>query len=400
MTIEAKFSILTADGTRQECPVTLDSYKAAEDAGLSLSQYINLQFPTNIDAHGTAFEQMMQACGLYLSEDRHFGHRPPSLKHILEGTATLSGGAVVRPDGSKSRDPSGRLLFPAVLIDLLESVLRDNKENYIGAFLEMVAFTRSIASPKYEQVIIDHSAPQAARGQPIGQLGRPARMLTLKTSDVSRTIPTYAIGIEASREALAAATLDLIALAVREHALEERAAAIDRDLLAMVNGDTDSGQTALSSITAQSLDSAIVAAGNITQKAWVKYLRRKWRKRTLTNIICDLDTYLAIEGRSGRPVKEHEPAVDERLNTMPKVRLPGIPSDVSIFTTETSILGANTLVGLDKSKAMRRVVYTGAEYSAVEEFVMRKSTVMRMDWAERIERAGYDEAFDKMTLTV
>lgn len=398
MTIESKFSILVADGTRQECPVTLESYKAAEDAGLSLSQWINLQFPTNVDAHGTAFEQMMQACGLYLSEDRHFGHRPPSLKHILEGTATLSGGAVVRPDGSKSRDPSGRLLFPAVLIDLLESVLRDNKENYIGAFLEMVAFTRTISSPKYEQVIIDHTAPQAARGQPIGQLGRPARMLTLKTSDVSRTIPTYAIGIEASREALAAATLDLIALAVREHALEERAAAIDRDLLAMVNGDTDSGQSALASITAASLDSTL-SAGQLSQKAWVKYLRRKWRKRTLTDVICDIDTYLLIEGRTGRPIKDQEPAVDERLNTVPKIRLPGIPQSVSIFTTETSILGANTLVGLDKSKAMRRVVYTGAEYSAVEEFVMRKSTVMRMDWAERIERAGYDEAFDKMTLT-
>lgn len=397
---EAKFNIKVGD-RQEEVAVSLDTYRAAEEQGLTLAQYLNLQYTDcNMERDGTPFAQMMASCGLFLQEDRHFGIRPPTLKSILDGTATLSGTAIIRPDGSNSRSPAGRMLFPAVLLELLESVLRDNKEQYIGAMMEMVAFTRSITSPKYEQVVINYTNPQNARGMPIGQLSRPTRMLTITTSDVTRTIPTYSIGLEISREALAAATLDLIGFAVREHALEERAAAMDNDFVAMSNGDTDSGQSALSSITAASLDGTISAAGVLTQKAWIKFLRRKWRKRTITNAMCDMDTYLAIEGRTGRPVKEHEPAQDERLNTVPQVRLPGIPGGVSIFITETSILGANTILGLDKSKAARRIIYTGAEYTAVEEFVMRKAQVMRMDWAERIERAGYDEAFDKMTLTV
>lgn len=391
---------IVSGGQNTEVPLNLEMYQEAQDANLSFSEFVNLKYPTNVERDGTAFAQMMRSSGLYLSEDRNFGIRPPTLGAIFNGGAQLNGGAIVRPDGSRSNTPSGRLLFPAVLIDLLESQLRDNKEGYIGMLYDMVAFTRSVNSPKYDQVVIDYSTPQAARGQPISQLTRPNRMLTIRTSEVTRTMPTYSIGMEVSKEALQAATLDLIGLAVREHAIEERAAALDRDLTNMVNGDVDSGYSALSSITAMSLDANIVAAGTLTQKAWVKYLRRKWRKRNVTHVILDIDTYLAVEGRTNRPTKEQEPAQDERINAVPRAMNPGVPGGIGMFITETSLFGANTMVGIDKSKAIRRIVYSGADYSAIEEFVMRKSTAMRIDWSERLERAGYDEAFDKMTLTV
>lgn len=399
MTAEAKVSILCDDGTRQEVEINLEMYKAAEDRGMSFASYVNQMYPTR-EEDGCAFAQMMQSCGLYMSEDREFGIRPPSIRAVLDGTAILAGTAIVRPDGSQSRTPAGRVLFPAVLLELLESALRDNKEGYLSSFMSMVAFTRSINSAKYEQVVINYSNPQAARGGPIAQLSRPNRMLTITTSDRTFTIPTYSIGMEISKEALNAATLDLIGLAVREHAIEERSAQMDTDIVAVVNGDTDSGQTALSSITAASLDSTINANGMITHKAWVKYLRRNWRRRQITDVITDIDTYLAIEGRSGRPTNQGDRGTDERLNTVPEIKLSGIPGSVSMFVTETSLLGANTLCGLDRSKALRRVIYTGADYAATEDFVLRKSTAMRMDWAERVESAGYSQAFDKMTLTV
>lgn len=395
----ANFSIRTLSGDRAEVPISLETYRAAEHHGISLAQYVNLQNPTNAEQDGSAFDQMMQACGIYLSTDRRHGIRPPTLRALLDGTAVLQGSAITRPDGS-DQTSSGRILFPAVLLEVLEATLRDNRDSYLGAFMSMIAQTVTIATPKYEQVIIDHSAPQAARGQPIGQLDRPNRLLTLRTSQVSRAIPTYSIGIEFSREAAAAATLDIIALAVREHAAEERAAALDRDIVAMVNGDPDNGTSALDSVPMQDYDSTISAAGEVTHIAWVKYLRQKWRKRVITDVICTLDEYLAVENRSGRPVKNDEPAVDERLNATPRIMLPGIPQNVNFFTLEEPILGANTLVGLDRSKAMRRIVYAGGSYQAVEDFVMTRSQSMRMDWAERVERAGYVEAFEKVTLTV
>lgn len=396
---DTKVVIIGADNRNVEIPLSLETYKMANDANLTVAQYLNIKYPTNPD-RGTAFEQCMESTGMFLNEDRTYGRRPAKLVDVLSGKAQLDGGAITRPDGANSRTPAGRLLFPAVLLETLDSVLRDNRESYISTWQGMVATTESIDRPKYEQVIIDHGPPRAAVAQPISQLARPVRMLTLRTSDVTRTIPTYAIGLEISEEAIQAASLNLVALAIREYTLEERAGVIDRDMVAMVQGDTDSGQTALSSITAQSLDSSISVAGTLTQKAWVKYLRRNWRRSTKTHIICDMDTYLAIEGRANRPVKEHDAGQDERLNTVPRAMLPGIPGGIPIFITETSILGANTLVGLDASKSIRHIVYSGASYQAVENFVMRRSLAMRMDWAERYERLGYDQSWDVMTLTV
>lgn len=397
MGAESKVGIRTLSGN-QEIDLSLELYKEAEDHGMSLATYLNLKYPTHED-HGSAFCQAMESCGLYLQEDREYGIRPPTLQAIFNGQAILAGSAITRPDGSQSRTPAGRLLFPAVLLEMLESALRDNKSGYLAATDAMVAFTRSITSAKYEQVIISYANPQAARAQPIAQLSRPNRMLTITTSGVARTIPTYSIGMEISKEALQAATLDLIGLAVREHALEERAAQRDRDLLAMFNGDTDSGYSALSSVTAASYDATIVAAGTMTQKAWVKMLRANARKRQLTDCILDVDSYLAIEGRTGRPTWQGDRGTDERLNTVPEIKNPDIPGSVSMFVTDGSLLGANTLGFLDRTKAIRKIVYTGADYSATEDFVLRKSQAMRMDWAERLERAGYDQAFQKVTMT-
>lgn len=394
--METSFKVETIDGL-QDCPVSLEDYKAAEEAGMTLPQLINTKFQT-AEGAPTAFEQMMVTSGIFLGEDRSMGHRPPTLKSILEPGPMLN--AIVRPDGSQSRTPAGRLLFPAVMIEMVESDLRTNHDGYTGAFNQMVAFTRSVNTKKYEQVVVNHSAPRAARAEPIAELDRPNRMLRLTTSDRTFTMPTYSIGFEISREAMAAATLDIVGLAIREYSLEERAAIIDRDIVGMVNGDVDSGMTALPSITLQSVDASANTAGLVTQRAWVKLLRRKWKKRRITHVICDIDTYLNVEGRQGRPTKEHEPAVDERLNTIPQVMVPGIPGGVMFFITEEPILGANTMVLLDQSKAIRKMVYTAADYRAIEEFVMTKSMAMRMDWSERYERAGYDEAFEKVTLTV
>lgn len=395
--MEVNFNVTLSDGTSEEVPVSLEMYKEAEAAGLTVPQLVNSKYPT-ADNQPTAFEQMLVTSGMFMSEDRTFGHRSPTLNSVLEPGPQFS--AITRPDGSRSNTPSGRLLFPAVLIEMVEHQLRTNDDSYVGAFNSMVSTVRSLSSPKYEQVVINHSASRAQRAQPISQLDRPNRILTFTTSDRSFTIPTYSIGMEVSKEAMKQATLDMVALAMREHTLEERAAVIDRDVAAMVNGDTDMGVTALSSVTAQSFDPAITAAGNITHRAWVKYLRQNWRTLNITDVLCDIDTYLAIEGRTGRPTKDAEPAVDERLNSTPRIMIPGIPSGVNFFITEDSLLGANTLVGLDRSKAIRRVVYAGAEYSGIEEYVMRKATAFRIDWAERYERNGYDEAFKMMTLTV
>ncbi len=397
MTHEVKVP-LSLRGKNVEVEFCLEDYQEAEDSKLSLSQHINRKYATDRNDPGLAFDQIAAHCGLILSEDHNYGYRSPTVSDIISGKAQMGG--IVAPDGESRRSPAGALFFPAMVIDTLEATLRDNHGTYISTFLSMVAATRSITTPKYDKVIIDVSRPRDTRPGQIAQLAEPAKMLSITTSDTTRSIPTYAIGMEISAEASRAASIDLVQMALRVHGEEERARRVDEDFLGIVNGDSDAGEAGIigSAITAQSLDATIVSAGGLTQKAWVKYIMQLWKRRRISHVVCNIDTYLAIEGRTGRPVKNDEPAVDERLNTLPEIALPMIPQRVGVFIMDD--MAANTVVGLDASKAMVRVVHVAAEYSAIQEFVMRRSTAFRVDTAERFESFGYSEAFAPMTLTV
>lgn len=391
-------AFLDNSGEQQQIELSLADYRAAEKNKQTLAQYVNCKYPTDPQKHGTVFAQMLASAGLFMQQDNDYGIKPPTLKQIFEGEINL--GSVVLPDGALSDTPAGRLLFPAALLELIESNLRPNLNSYVGSFMEMVAFTRNIDSPRYDQVIIDYTVPRAARGTAISQLALPTSMLSITTSQTTRTIPTISIGMEISKEALALATLDLVGLAVSEQSINERSSRVINDFTGIVQGNTDTGDAALASVTATSFDSTLAnVAGAFSQKAWVKWLRKNWLKLRITDVVCDVDTFLSIQGRSNRPTVFDMSGMDERLNSIPVTGMRGMNDSINFFITDGSPLGANTLVGLDRTKAMRRVVYVGADYSAVEEFVLRKGFGMRIDWAERIESAGYSEAFQVMTLT-
>ncbi len=396
----AKIVLQTTSG-QQEVELSAATYREANDNHMSLAQLMNFKYPSNAAQHGTAFAQAMAQTGLFLQENSVFGVRPPTLKAALESTGLrLAGSAIVRPEGTDRFTPAGRMLFPAVMIDMIESELRDNKSSYNATLLGLVAQTRTINSPRYDQVIINYTGPRASQSMPIAQLAEPVRMLSITTSAAQKSLPVYSIGMEVSDQALEAATLDLIGIALREHGLEERSRFLTNDIMAVINGSVDAGEAGVltGAPTAQSFDASLTLAGTLSQKAWVTYLFQSWRRRTITHVLMNLATYFALEGRTGRPTRDGEPASDERLNTLPTVTLPGIPQGVQVVLMDD--FPANTIVGIDASKAFRRIIYSGAAYKAVEEFVMRRATTLRVDWSERIESAGYSQAFAPLLLTV
>lgn len=391
--------VIGRDGRAQEFTPTLEMYRAAGEQGLSLAQHINNTVDTDAETYGTPFEQVLASAGMFLQHDRTLGIRPPTISHVLSGGVDINMGVVTRPDGTNALTPSGRVLFPAVIMEMVESQLREDQSGYTAIYNQMIALTQSINSPRWDHPIINLTGPRGSRVQPIAQLAEPPTMVSITLSEKSYRIPTFSIGLEISDEAAKASTLDLVGIAVREQTEAERVARIDDDLKRMVDGDTDLGMTALTSQTAQSYDAAITAAGTMTQKAWLKWLRKDYKKLSIDWVMCDIDTYLAIEGRTGRPTQQNNRGGDERLNTVPTAANPGLPDTTNFFLVEPTVFGANTLVGIDSKKAIRKVVYVGATYQAIEEFVMRRSTAMRFDFAEATYRL-IDGAWKKLTLTV
>lgn len=393
-----KTNFVDAGGARHEVDLGIEMYREAMDAGLSLPQYLARRYETDADRYGATFDQMAAAAGLFMSPNREYGIRPPSLHAVLNGGVEVNMGSVVRPDGASANTLSGRYLFPAVVLELVESELREDRSNFAATFNRMVAQTISVSSPRYDQPIINLTGPRSSKSRPISQGALPPTMVSISLSERSQRMPTYSIGLEITDEAARASALDLVAIAVREQAMQERADNLEADLKAIVLGDVDVGQSALTTFNADTLDSTIAADGEITHKAWIKYLRKEWKRRTIDWTIMDVDTYLAVEARSGRPIKSTDDPSDARLNSLPTAANPGLLDRVNTFLLDdSSLLGANRIVGLDSSKAIRKIIYTGATYEAVEEFVMRRTKAFRFDWSERHERI-FDQAFSVMDL--
>ncbi len=395
--METKFKLAGRDGNMQEVPFNVAEYQIASKRGLNLSQYLHLEHSGKTDEtkYGSVIGQFMASAGMYLGEDVATGMRSPTMKAVVSEGISLS--AITRNDGSNAT-PSGRLLFPEIIMRTIESELRESNEDFLGGWEKMLAQTASITSPKFEQPIVNVTAPRDQASQPISQLAEPDALVSITVSDVSKTITTKSIGLLISDQAQEASTLDLVALAMGAQARQERVRMVEEHIASIVTGDLDRGETALPSAKADTLDPLIVAAGTITHKAWIKYLRTDYKKRNIDAIITTLDTALAIEQRSGKPTRDTvfvgegnfplDFTVDNLAARSPRVLI-----------VEDGVIAANTIVGLDTRFAIRRVINVNAQYSAIEQYLMRRATGFRVDYGEIAHRL-YDDAFNVITLTV
>jgi hypothetical protein len=397
VTTESKYSFIDADGQRQEVALDVTVYKAAAEAGLSLSQYLERTYPSHPD-RGSTFAQMMQSCGMYIDSDLETGIRPPSMKAVLDGSATLMAGPLVRNDGTQRNTVSGRLLFPEVILELVAANLTESKDDFLAGYERLIAVNTSVTSPRVDQPTIDVTAPEDSRSQPISQLAEPSTMVSITLAEKSFAIPTKSIGLLVSDQALQATTLDLVGIAMSAQARGERIFMVEEQLGAMMNGDVDWGETALSSITAQSLDSGITSAGEMSQKAWIHYLRDDYRTKSINALMMDIDTALAIEARSGKPTVNTDDPNSPRIDTLFSIENLALPRPF-VLLMDTAFIGANTVVGLDTRYAIRRVTNVSAAYEAIEQWVMRRATAFRVDYGEMSKKL-YTEAWKKMTLTV
>lgn len=397
--MKGKFKMRDASGEMTEVDFHASEYQAAADAKLNLSQFLSQKYGGGTDEakYGPVISQFMASAGMFLGTDLGTGLRSPSMKEIVNDGIQM--GNVTRNDGSDRNSVAGRLLFPEIIMRTMEANLRDNNEDFLGGWNSMIAITDTINGPIFDQPLIDTSAPEGNRANIISQLALPDVMLSITTSSVPRRIHTRSIGVQISAEAQAATTLQLVNLAVAAQARAERIAMVEEDIAAIILGDTDrSSEAALSATTAETLDSTLSANGTISHKAWIKYLRANYRKRDINWIVCDLATALAIEARTGKPTRDTvyaDPAngmgVDMTVDNL-SVRAP------RILIVDDGVIQANDALGLDSRFALRRVINVSAQYSAVEEFVLRRGSGFRIDYGEVTHRL-YTDAFSLLRLT-
>lgn len=380
-------------GQIQQVEVSLDLVREAADNGMSVRDWVNTIYPTDANAYGDAFTQFCASEGLVLRTAKKAGLRAPSLQSVLDGKPKMEAtGAVVRNPSQQARV----LLMPAIGA-LIEDKLTGDMDMHASAFDSMIALDDTIADEWLLWPEANYSKPEQGRSQVTSQLARPARMLTLTTSEKQVRIPTYALGIEWSEQATRYLNLDFVALSIARQIAVERNERAQQDLLSMLNGDLDMGQASLASLskvkTAASLDAA--ATAGLTQTAWMLWLYSGTARRRITHVVTDILGAMAIEGRTGRPVASNLDTSGSQINANASVLNPTW-GDVQVFITDDPNWPAKTIMGIDSEYAIQRVTSTNASYQAQEDFVLRRGSAMRWDTGS-ICRRLYLEAFEVLT---
>lgn len=386
---------IDAKGDKQAIDLSVGMYAEAAEKNMSLKQFMAVKYPTNAEKHGSAYEQVLDQAGIYVRGNKEFGIRASTVGDVL---SPKNASAITR-EGV----PASRLLFPAVMLDVIEDKMaRDYSTNPAG-LTALLALDDSIQGDRFERPVLNFSRPESARSGAITQLALPNAMLSITASDKSMRIPTWGIGLEISEQAQKSTTLDLVGLAVARQAQVETNERANGYILSLLQGDVDTGMVALSTLSgkvvkANVYDATIVAAGTLTKKAWMKWLTTNANYRTITHVVTDFDTAMVLDTLlNGTNSSTNGPMAS--ITSKVSVMNTNWPSNVQIFVTNDPTWPANTIMGLDKSAGVHRVSSLTAQYSAIEQFAMKRSTMLRFDKGEMVYRL-FDEAFEVLSLTL
>lgn len=386
---------IDAKGDKLPVDLSVSMYADAADKNMSLKQYMALTYPTNAEKHGSAYEQVLDQAGVYVRGNKEFGIRASTVGDVL----APKNASVITREGI----PASRLLFPAIMLDVIEDkMVRDYATNPAG-LTALLAQDDAIQGERYERPVLNFSKPESARSGTVAQLAMPNSMLSITASDKSMRIPTWGIGLEISEQAQKSTTLDLVGLAVARQAQVEGNERANSYILSLLNGDVDHGMAALSTIAgkvtkALTYDATIIAAGTLTKKAWMKWLTLNSNYRTITHVVTDFDTAMVLDQLlNGTNSSTNGPMAS--ITSKVSVMNTTWPSNVQIFVTNDANWPANTIMGLDKSAAVHRISSLTAQYSAIEQFAMKRSSMMRFDRGDMVYRL-FDEAFEVLTLVL
>ena len=384
----AKLNIQDATGARAEVDVNLDLFRAAADAGAAHGlRHLDATIPTKTDDL-TPSQQVYAQLGL---------HRKDITLKAAMGMEAYQGAS------TQDNSITGRLVTQAFLMDAIESSLRSSDYGIMGIFNSKAAVIDSINGTRFDRPLINYTRPAAGRSKAIAQLSEPTSMVLLTASDKSFKIAGSSIGIEYSDQVANSVSLPIVTLSMQRQAEEEALERVEDQMLNFLNGDTDLDMVALASVTgavknAKTDYDSTLAAGALSQKAWVGWLFNNSRKRRIDTVVTDLAGALAIENRSGRPNVQGDNATSKRIDTLESVVNPTWPDRVEVIISQDPSWPVNTIMGFDSRYGYHVVTSTSMSYSAMEQFALRRSTKMRID-AGSIAYRLYDDAFSVLTLS-
>lgn len=405
MTATAKFKYKSADGQLKDGELHLEDYRKAEKFRMTVSGFLNAKYSDADQRYGTAFEQGCSSLGIHAKDDPSRGIRAATVGELMDGTASAQmagenlaqGGTIVSPS-TQGTTPSSRVFFPEVVLTLMNEKLVENNDPEAQIWQRMISSRETIGTEMFTQPLIDVTAPRSERSLPTSQNAMPRTMISITSSQYSKAITTSTIGLQISEQAQRNFSIDLTTTVLAQQAQGERLAKLWEDINDVVTGNIDAGQAPLPATAASTYDAA-ATGGVMTQRAWLKALYDESRKVSYDSIICDLDTFLAIQDRANRPLAFDPSATGPNVGALGTYGLNVEPSLLNwavgvpnVMLVPAGTIAASHALMFDSRYALRQVVNASASYAATESMVLQRSDIFRVDFGALTYRL-MDEAF-------
>lgn len=396
---------------KQDVKVEPEVYAEATARKMTVQSVINSKYAADYSPeHGTPFQQIAASIGLCIPGANDFGVRAGTLEDILEGRMAAASpsnqGQVAAPFGQ-----AARVLAPVAILDMVEQQMVRNYGTDTPVFESMIAKTFTLNTDVFIQPVVNYKGtggPEQARAQRVAEFAEPPNILQIGVAEVQRALPSWNMGVEYSDKAQKALTIDVVAMSIARYTAIEKDLRVYQYISDVFLGNSDLVIGAVPVVKANALDNTITTPGVITHRAWVKFLARNRRYRTITHVMGDIDAYMAVESRTGRPgTNNYDPSLARIDPQAVAINAYGFGNDVKWFIVDSAVEGgpipANEIWGIDATKAITLVKNASADYKASQEFALRRSTAMRWDWGEAVIRQFGDadlRPFDRLSLTI
>jgi len=410
---KAVFNYMSAaTGKVEQGELNLEDYRKAQQMGMTVSGFINARYSDADPKYGTAFKQGQESLGIHVSSDPKRGIVASTIGEILDGTVTrklagdqlAAGGLVVAPS-AQGTTPSSRVFFPETVLATMNEALLEDYNPELQIWSRMISNREIIATEQFTQPQIDVTAPRAEDSAPISQNSLPKQLISITTSQYSKSITTNSVGLQISEQAQARSTIDLVVTILTQQAEGERFRQLWADISNVVSGNVDAGQSAMSVTGFKATYDSTAGAGEVTQDGWLDMLYDPTRKVSYDSIITTPPTYRAIEKRTGRPVVYDPTTSGPNMGSMGTYGRDinptllnwtvGVPN---VMLVPNGTIPANQMLVFDSRFFLREVINSSAAYSASERMILQRSDFFRFDVGRMMYRL-LDEAGKVVDIT-
>jgi hypothetical protein len=359
-----KINFIDAAGRNQEAEIEASVYREAAAANLKVPQYLAQKYPTDPDKYGSTFKQMCAQAGLFANSDPETGKTATSMASLFNAAVSLPNNASASPSN---------VLFPALMLSLIEDWVAPNTVPFENLFNSVIANTQSVNTPILLQPMINVRDAYDSDFGMLTDFAEPPQIMSITASSKPIKMPLMGAGTVVSNT-VAQYGIDQLAFQTTAHLRGIRPKYIKRMLKQVLTGDTDLGIPVISGTNSSTYDATAVSAATFSHKAFLKWLWQDWETFMVDTLFMGFDTFLTLENRLGRPTVQTDDGTDARLNTSLSLSLPGIPNALRVFPVDDTIVGANTIIGIDSSLAIQRFVNVAAETTVMEQMALKRAT--------------------------